>query len=393
MKIGMLSEFYYPQPGGISEHLRALSRQLRLRGHEVQILTSNIRGNVVERDPGIRRLGRSLAVPYNGSLSRISLGWRLSRHFDRLLEEEQFDLVHIHNPYMPTLPLLALSRAKCPLVGTFHSNFSMDPLIWLFQRPLRRLLARQKAGIAVSEAARLAAEPLCPGEHPIIPNGVDFSFFEEIARQGGDSFSGLDSSKKKILFVGATVRRKGLPYLLKAFERLRQDRDDLELIVVGDGPDRRRIQRKIPQQLRDDIHFVGFVPRGKLAEYYASADIFCAPSLGQESFGMVLLEAMAAGLPVVGFDIEGYRDVVSHERDGLLVPPRDELALAEALDRLLATPEECIRFGRAGQLKAESMDWSRIAERVESVYYEVLGLSLHQEELPFESRAKSVGSS
>ena len=386
MKIGMVSEFFYPQPGGISEHIRALSRELRLRGHEVAVITSETRGSVEERDPRVLRLGKSQPVHYNGAVSRVSYGWKLGPKMAALLRAEKLDVLHIHNPHMPTLPLIALREATCPVVSTFHSNNPWDLGSTLFHPIMRRWVNKTNIRIAVSPTALLAAARHYPGEYRVVPNGVDYDFFAEAAGRTETQFPGLDNAKKKILFVGASVRRKGLPYLLKAFTQLRETRDDLELVVVGDGPDRRRIQNRVPAALRADVHFVGTIPRAKLAEYYASADIFCAPSTGQESFGMVLLEAMAAGVPVTGFAIDGYTDVVRTGEDGILVTPKDVKALAESLGYFLDSREERSRFARHGQMKARAHDWSEIARQVEAAYHEALGAP-QQRELPFGERA------
>jgi len=384
----MVSEFFYPQPGGISEHIRALSRALRLRGHQVTVITSEIKGDVTERDPRVIRIGRSQPVYYNGAVSRVTWGRRLGPKMAAVLENEAFDLLHVHNPHMPTLPLLALKHASCPVVGTFHSNNPWDLGSALFHPLMRRWVDRTDIRLAVSPTAQKAAARHYPGDYRIVPNGVDFEFISEAAA-GVDCFPGLDPQKRKILFVGAAVRRKGLPYLLRAFARLRETREDVELVIVGDGPCRRRVQRRIPPALAGDIHFVGSVPRAKLAEYYASADIFCAPSTGQESFGMVLLEAMAAGLPVTGFAIDGYTDVLRSGEEGILVKPKKVEALAAALAELLDDRALRARFGDHGRAKARAHDWSEIARQVEAAYLEALGQP-HQEELPFEKKAAAA---
>jgi phosphatidyl-myo-inositol alpha-mannosyltransferase len=374
LKIGMVSEFYYPQPGGVSEHIRALSHELGLMGHEVVVLTSRIQGAVPESGPEVIRFGRSIPLRYNGSLSRLTLAWDVRRRFRRTLGDEAFDLLHLHNPLMPSLPLLALQEARCPMVGTFHSAFPRDRLVELFRRPLERLIDRLDARIAVSLSAERTVGELFPAEYRIIPNGVDCDLFT-----GGRAGSSRrrrtgERNIRHILFVGAMVQRKGLPHLIEAFMRLRQRRRDVDLWVVGDGPDSRRIRRLVPDRLRRHVRFFGFVPRHALVRFYAEADVFCAPSLGQESFGMVLLEAMAAGLPVVASDIDGYRDVLTHGREGLLLPPRDPKVLASTLESLLNSPEELAQFGRNGRATAAGLHWKEIARRVDAVYRESLGL-------------------
>lgn len=382
MKIGMVTEFYYPQPGGVSEHVRALSGELAALGHEVVIVTSSLRGAVPETGPRTLRLGRSISFPYNGSLSRITLDPALPGRFRRVLHEERFDLLHLHNPIMPSLPLLALHEAPCPMVATFHSYYVRDRWAELFRRPIRNLVDRLGIRIAVSLSAQRAVGRLFPADYRIIPNGVDCSLF-----YGPSGFSGGPGRPaagpgsrgrfkpvQHLLFVGAMVRRKGLPDLIEAFLQLRRRRGDVVLWVVGDGPDAGNIQRLVPDALRDSVRFFGFVSRSHLVRLYREADVFCAPSLGQESFGMVLLEAMAAGLPVVASDIEGYRDVLTHGSEGLLVPPGRPATLASTLSSLLSSPEERSSFGRNGRAKAATHDWPEIARRVDSAYQEVSGL-------------------
>ncbi len=375
MKIGIVSEFYYPLLGGVSEHIRSVSRELKKLGHEVVVISGHMKGE--QRNPGPRviRLGRSLTVPYNNSLSRVSAGWRLSAKLDALLETENFDLLHLHSPLQPTLTHLAMRRARCPLVGTFHSYYPRDILSELFKRPLGRMLTRIDRYLPVSQAAQEPMERIFSADYHIIPNGVDYELFSSGSADGRRQLPGLDPDKLRILFVGAMVKRKGLPHLIEAFREILLNRDDVELLVVGDGPGRRAIDRGLDIHMRSRIHFVGAVTnRSKLAEYYASADIFCAPSLGRESFGMVLLEAMAAGLPVVAYDIEGYRDVVTQGSDGLLVQRGNTSALASALRFFLESPNERARYGEQGRVVARNLDWSEIARRVEAVYLELLDL-------------------
>lgn len=386
MKVGLVSEFYYPLWGGVSEHIRSLGNALAARGHEVVVITSGMRGEATNAGPRVLRLGRSLPVRYNNSLSRLSVGWRLGAQLEALLAAEDFDVLHLHSPLQPTLTLLALERARCPVVATFHSYYPRDLLVQSFRAPLGRRLAAARLRIPVSQAALRPVERLFPGDYRIIPNGVDYVLFAEAEPA---ALPGLDPERLRVLFVGAMVKRKGLPLLLESFARLAARREGVDLLVVGDGPDRARIEAALPAALAGRVHFLGAITeRARLAAVYAAADVFCAPSLGRESFGMVLVEAMAAGLPVVGFDIEGYRDVVSQGVDGLLVEPGNAEALSGALDYFLAHPEARRRYGERGRAKAATLDWSEIARRVEAVYLEALGLPLPAaEEVPVAAAA------
>jgi phosphatidylinositol alpha-mannosyltransferase len=393
MKIGIVSEFYYPLWGGISEHIRAVAAELRTMGHDVVVITSRSRGAYEEDGTRVIRLGRSLPIRYNNSLSRLSVGWRLEAQMRGVLDAERFDLLHLHSPLQPTLTLLALHCARCPVVATFHSYYPRDLLAELFQRPLRRLLARARIRVPVSPAARRAAERLFPGDYRIVPNGVDYDLFAVRARERLLPPPDRNKRRRRILFVGAMVKRKGLPQLIEAFRMLCAERDDVELIVVGDGLGRRAIQRRITGALRERVQLVGPVTdRARLAEHYASADVFCAPSLGRESFGMVLLEAMAAGTPVVAYDIEGYRDVVSHGREGLLVKRGDTRALRDALAYFLDHPVERARYGELGRRKAQAHSWREIAARLERLYREAAGLPVEAAEPEEAGMAVGAGS-
>jgi phosphatidyl-myo-inositol alpha-mannosyltransferase len=372
LKIGMVSEFYYPQPGGVSEHIRSLSNELEILGHQVVVITSNLRGNVCEPGPRVVRLGRSLPVRYNGSLSRITVGRGLRRGLSRILEEEDPDLLHIHNPLMPTLPLLALHQARCPVVATFHSQFPRDLLLTLLRRPLEELFWKLQARMAVSLSAQRSVGRLFPGDYRVVPNGVDFDFISTAAAQARRERVTAPRKRLRVLFVGAMVPRKGLPCLLRAFERLAARRGDVELVVVGDGPALPAMRRLVPGEARALVRFAGSVSRTRLARYYATSDIFCAPGLGRESFGMVLLEAMAAGLPVVASDIEGFRNVLTHGQEGLLVPPNQPEVLARTLEELLDNPDDREEFGRRGRLTAARYRWSEIARQVAGLYLDCL---------------------
>jgi phosphatidyl-myo-inositol alpha-mannosyltransferase len=389
MKIGMVTEFYYPQRGGISEHVRSLSLELARRGHEVTVITGGMPEGPMEPGPPVLRVGRSLPVRYNASLSRVTVGCGLGRAMRGILREEDFDLLHLHNPLMPMLPHLALRNARCPVVATLHSGYPRDRWVELLRSPLRHLLDRATLLLPVSGSARRSVEPFFPGNYRIIPNGVDFEFFagarpgapDAAMKAGPDpAFTGMPAGEgsggapRRILFVGAAVQRKGLAVMLEAYSLLRGRRDRLELWVAGDGPLLAKARRSVPERLRGEIKFLGSCDRRTLRACHALADLFCAPSLGRESFGMVLLEAMAAGVPVIASDIDGYAEVVDPGVDGLLVGPGDPVALAGAMDYLLGDPVLRARLVRAGRRKAAGLRWERIGEVVEAAYLEARGL-------------------
>jgi phosphatidyl-myo-inositol alpha-mannosyltransferase len=392
MNLGMVTEFYYPHRGGISEHVRSLSLALMRRGHTVTVITGGMPVGPMEPGPPVVRLGRSIAIHYNGSVSRLTIGTGLERAVRGVLRDGRFDLLHLHNPLMPMLPYLALRHAACPVVATLHSGYPRDRWAELFRVPLRRLLDRASLLLPVSHSARRAAESFFPGNYRVIPNGVDFEFFAGGRRpvpgrptvchpvEIPDDFpvTGVHPERsrvapQRILFVGAAVPRKGLPVMLEAYGLLRNRRQGLELWVAGDGPLLARARRAVPVRLRGEVRFLGSCDRGALRACHALADLFCAPSLGRESFGMVLLEAMAAGVPVIASDIDGYAEVVDPGVDGLLVSPGDPVALAGAMDYLLGDPVLRSRLVKAGRRKAAGLGWERVAGLVEAAYREATG--------------------
>jgi phosphatidyl-myo-inositol alpha-mannosyltransferase len=392
MKIGMVTEFYYPHRGGISEHVRSLSLELMRRDHDVTVITGGMPASSMEPGPPVIRLGRSVPIRYNGSLSRITVGAGLGRSLRSVFRTERFDLLHVHNPLMPTLPLLTFRHARCPVVATLHSGYPRDRWVELFRWPLCRLVERAGFLLPVSVSARRAVERVFPANYRIVPNGVDFEFFAS-ARPGRPEPSPVATDPEtsageaepatrppraldrpqRILFVGAAVPRKGLGVMLEAYSTLRGRRNGLELWVAGDGPLLARARRSVPERLRGEIRFLGSCDRRALRACHAVADLFCAPSLGRESFGMVLLEAMASGVPVIASDIDGYSEVVDPGVDGLLVSPGDPVALAGAMDYLLGDPTLRARLVRAGRRKAAGLRWERVAGVVEGIYFEACG--------------------
>jgi phosphatidylinositol alpha-mannosyltransferase len=303
-------------------------------------------------------------------VARITLSLRSYRQAKRLLQEEQFDLIHLHEPMMPALPLTVLRHSSATNIGTFHA-FRNTPLAYFYSKPILRPFFRKLHGrIAVSTAARDFVGEYFPSDYRIIPNGIDFPRFH--TRYAPlDEFS---DGRPTVLFVGRLEKRKGLRFLLRAWPTVLERAPEARLVVVGRGRPLEGYKRFAARHgwSPADVVFAGYVPAEDLPRYYQSCDVFCAPNTGQESFGIVLLEAMAAGAPVVASDIPGFRDVVTHGEEGLLVEPQNPGALADALCRLLASPDWRARMRRAGQLKAQRYDWPRVASEVLAFYAEVL---------------------
>jgi phosphatidylinositol alpha-mannosyltransferase len=369
MRIGIVTEYYRPWPGGISEHVHHESEELIRRGHDVSILTGPASpGWRDESAAEVIRLGFDYKFTSNGALSRMVLG-RYLLNFRGLLRQRAFDVLHVHAPMDPFLGVAALLASECTTVGTFHANFTPS-LLWdtLFRR-LRFITLpawqRMHGRIAVSGEARRSIAEYFPGDYEIIPNGVDTRRFSP----GAALLPGLDDGRKKVLFVGRSDPRKGLPLLLEAFASIRRAIPGVRLIVVG--VERAEVEdrlRSLGDDVVGDITFAGYAAPEDMAGYYAGCDVFCSPATGQESQGIVLLEAMAAGRPPVAFAIPGYRDVVHHEVDGWLVDDVDAQSLADGLVRVLGDDALRAQLSEAGRKSAESYSWPSVVERIENYF-------------------------
>ena len=366
MKILLVSPYDVAVPGGVTSHLFNLEKQFCHLGHEVKILApcSNLDGQFSAQ---VIPLGRPIPVPSGGSFARITLSFRLDDPVKAILERERFDIVHAHEPLTPMLPKVVLRWASCPKVGTFHA-YHEEPLGYgLTKFFLKRWFRHLDGLIAVSQPAKEFVSKHFPGEYEIIPNGVNLEHFCPSTLPLPQFWD----EKKNILFIGRLEKRKGAGFLIRAFRRVKQEYGACRLIIAGPGV---RLRQQYEELARDipDVVFAGPIDYDELPRYYASAHIFCAPAIGGESFGMVLLEAMAAGKPVVATDIPGYLQVLTQGEQGLVVPPRDEKALAQALLKLLENPALCEEMGRRGRLRAQEYGWEKIATRVLSCYQRFL---------------------
>jgi phosphatidyl-myo-inositol alpha-mannosyltransferase len=366
VKIALVSPYDYPYPGGVTEHISHLSAEFKRRGHEVHIIAPQ--SSRVHEHAGeiVHTVGTVVPVPANGSVARISLSLRLSRRVKDILEQENFDVVHLHEPLLPALPITVLRHSHCLNVGTFHA-FAASNYAYFYGKPILRYFVKKLHGrIAVSPPARDFVSEYFPGNYSIIPNGIDFERFaspqpclEEYSNGGPN-----------ILFVGRLEKRKGLKFLIRAMAGVWDHFPDARLIVVGSGPLLENYRNLVTARQLNKLVFTGFVSSEDLASYYHSCDVFCAPSTGQESFGIVLLEAMASGKPIVASDIPGYRFVVTPGVEGLMVPPKDEQALALSLVRLLSDEALQRRMGEAGRKRAEQFSWDKVAGKVLDFYDE-----------------------
>lgn len=368
MKIALVSPYDYPYPGGVTEHICHLAAEFRRMGHEVHIIAPQSAGMRAQDGEIVHSVGTVVPVPVNGSVARISLSLRLSRKVKDILDQEAFDVIHLHEPLLPALPVTVLRHSHAVNIGTFHA-YSQSNYAYFYGKPILRYFVRRLHGrIAVSSAARDFVSIYFPGDYEIIPNGIDFDRFATDVPLLPEYAGGGPT----ILFVGRLEKRKGLKFLLRAMGAVWEKVPGARLVVVGRGPLLDDYRALVERRHVSAVEFKGFVPSEDLARYYRSCDVFCAPSTGQESFGIVLLEAMAAGKPIVASDIPGYRQVVNHGIEGLLVPPKDERALADALVKVLTSPELRTHMGDAGRARAEQFSWDKVALRVLAYYEEVI---------------------
>ena len=364
MKIAMVSPYDFTWPGGVTAHVAQLARALGRSGHEVKVLAPHSPSRDFQDSDLLVPFGRSIPLPSGGSTARVTLSWWLYPKIRALLKKEQFDIIHLHEPMVPILPLCVLEFSKSVNVGTFHASYSRQHLYRAFQPIIKRWQKRLHGSIAVSPAARRYVNNTFPGEYEIIPNGIDYKHFSANVAP----LPQYQDGKLNILFVGRLEKRKGLRYLLEAYSKLKWEMPNTRLIVVGPGnPDKESYRILSSHGLRD-VEFAGRVSYDELPRYYATADIFCSPATGGESFGIVLLEAMSAGKPVVASDIEGFRGIMTDGEQGLLVPKKDTGALANALGRLARDPELRSKLGGQGSRSAEDYRWEVVAGRVEEYY-------------------------
>ncbi len=365
LKIGIVSPYGYPHPGGVNEHVRYTHEAMRRMGHDVWIITSKY-GRQRESEGDVIRLGTGWAAPANGSVGRVTLGLRFKHQAREVLEAHDFDILHFHEPFVPFLSPTVLDQSRTVNIATFHAFGGFSPSYWIGRRFAGRLPGLLHGRIAVSGAARHFINRYFPGDYEIIPNGVDLDRFTD-----AQPYEELrDGRTLNILFVGRFEERKGLIHLLKAYHRLRKRKVDARLLVVGAGPKQREYRRYVGLRGIRDVEFLGRVTDDEKVRYFASADIYCAPNTGQESFGIVLLEAMAAGVPIVASDIHGFKRVVERNVQGLLVEPRNPRALAAALYALARDPDLRHEMGEAGRTRAPEFTWDRVTERIVDYYYE-----------------------
>lgn len=372
MKIGLVSPYDFSYPGGVVNHISNLEYYFTRMGHTVKIIAP---ASAPVNGYGDRfiAIGKPRPIPTSGSIARITISFTLADRVKEVLEREKFDILHLHEPLAPTLGFTVLRVSNTINIGTFHAAESRPSYRWtkplLVSRLYKKWFKKLDGRIAVSKPARDFINKFYPASYEIIPNGVDLERYSPAI----PPLPEFKDGKTNILFLGRTEKRKGLEYLLKAYGLIKPDFPDCRLIVVSpDTPSRKKYENQVSEAGLQDVVFVGDVTDKEKPRYYSTADIFCSPATGHESQGIVLLEAMASGKPIIASNISGYATVITTGSEGLLVPPKQEVPLAQAISSLMRDKTCRCRMGEKGRAKSAGYGWERVSRRVMDYYIKVL---------------------
>jgi phosphatidylinositol alpha-mannosyltransferase len=365
MRIGMVCPYSFDVPGGVQAHVLQLAEVMRKRGHTVSVLAPS--SPHVSLPDYVVSAGRAVPIPYNGSVARLQFSPVVHRRVRRWLTEGDFDVLHLHEPNAPSLSMWALRVAEGPIVATFHTSTTKSLTLTVFQGVLRPWHEKIVGRIAVSDLARRWQMEALGSDAVEIPNGVDVASFASAPRLAGYPRPG-----KTVLFLGRyDESRKGMAVLMDALPRVVERFPGVQLLIVGRG-DEDELRSKAGE-LAGHLRFLGQVDDAAKASALRSADVYCAPHTGGESFGIVLVEAMAAGTPVVASDLHAFRRVLRDGEAGRLVPVDDGPALGAALVEVLENEVSRERYIAAGAEAVRRYDWSVVAEQIMRVYQTVAG--------------------
>ncbi|WP_405138624.1 glycosyltransferase family 4 protein [Nocardia sp. NBC_01388] len=360
MRIGMVCPYSFDVPGGVQSHVVELAQVLLERGHKVSVLAPA--ADDTPLPDYVVSAGKAVAIPYNGSVARLSFGPTAYTRIRRWIGDNDFDVLHIHEPNAPSLSMLALKIAEGPIVATFHTSTTKSLVLSTFQGVLRPYHEKISGRIAVSELARRWQVEALGGDAVEIPNGVDVPAFAH-----APLLEGYPRAGGTVLFLGRYDEpRKGMDVLLGALPGLVRRHPDIEVLIVGRG-DEERLRREAGENA-SHLRFLGQVSDAEKASAMRSADVYCAPNLGGESFGIVLVEAMAAGTAVVASDLDAFRRVLRDGTAGMLVPVGDSELLAAALDAVLTDSDRRAELIRTANQVVGEYDWPVVAEQILRVY-------------------------
>jgi phosphatidyl-myo-inositol alpha-mannosyltransferase len=365
MRIGMVCPYSFDVPGGVQSHVLQLAEVLRERGHEVSVLAPA--SPHVSLPEYVVSAGKAFPIPYNGSVARLQFSPAVHGRVKRWLLQGEFDVLHLHEPNAPSLSMWALRIAEGPIVATFHTSTTKSLTLSVFGSLLRPWHEKIVGRIAVSDVARRWQMEALGTDAVEIPNGVDIASLASAPRLDGYPRAG-----KTVLFLGRYDEpRKGMEVLIEALPRVVERFPDLQVLVVGHG-DEGELRTQAGEMARY-LRFLGLVDDAGKASAMRSADVYCAPNIGGESFGIVLVEAMAAGAPVVASDLDAFRHVLRDGEVGRLVPPGDAAGLADGLIETLENDAVRERYVAAGCEVVACYDWSVVASQIMRVYETVAG--------------------
>jgi phosphatidylinositol alpha-mannosyltransferase len=364
LRIGICAPYDLGRDGGVNSHIRAQARALRALGHDVCVFGASSRPLA----DGERAVSGCISLVVGGTETGIGVDplawWRVGA----LFRASPFDVLHLHEPLMPLVPWFALRQSTAPIVATFHTHRERGHR-WYgrFHGLLAPLMRRIHTRLAVSDAARRTVARDFPGDYQIVPNGIDVDRFRHSTARP----AAMTSDLRFVLYVGRLEPRKGVDRLIRAMPIVQREAPDVRLAVVGEGPDRAALEAAA-RAAGVDVLFAGRVSDALLPAYYRAADLVCSPALGDESFGIVLLEAMAAGRPIVATRIEGYVEILAGAGCARLVDVDDSCALAREITSLLTDSELRGSLGASGAAFVRDYDWNTIARRLESTYRALL---------------------
>ncbi|OON82139.1 glycosyltransferase [Streptomyces tsukubensis] len=359
MRIGIVCPYSWDVPGGVQFHIRDLAAHLIALGHEVSVLAPS--DDDTPLPPYVVSAGRAVPVPYNGSVARLNFGFLSAARVRRWLQNGTFDVIHIHEPTSPSLGLLTCWAARGPIVATFHTSNPRSRAMIAAYPILQAALEKISARIAVSEYARRTLVEHLGGDAVVIPNGVDVSFFARAEPkpewQGGT-----------IGFIGRIDEpRKGLPVLMRALPKILAERPGTRLLVAGRGDEEEAVA-SLPEAMRERVEFLGMVSDDDKARLLRSVDLYVAPNTGGESFGIILVEAMSAGAPVLASDLDAFAQVLHQGEAGELFANEDADALADSAVRLLGDPARLQELSERGSAHVRRFDWSTVGADILAVY-------------------------
>lgn len=381
MKIGLVCPYAWDVPGGVQAHVHDLAMTLISRGHDISVLAPVDNEDTIVED-FVVDAGRPIALPYNGSVAKLNIGPKATARVRRWIREGDFDVLHVHEPISPSVGLLACWAAQGPIVATWHSSVDRSRLLAASRYIAHTAMEKVTARIAVSEYARRTLVDHLGGDAVLIPNGVCVADFADEQRLPGFG------ERPTIAFLGRMDEtRKGLSVLLDAFALIVEAFPDAELLIAGPG-DIEQVEADLDDKIRSNVTLLGKVSQSDKVALLHTADIYVAPNIGGESFGIILLEAMASSTPVVASDLDAFARVLDDGRCGRLFATGDPQALAQAVVDVLSQPELAAHLAQAGYQRSLVYDWESVADDIESVYESV---TVNGEKVREDLRGQIVG--